>query len=156
MPSRQLIDDFLAQDHVAVVGVSRNPKHFANSVYRRLRDDGRGRTLHPVNAAADGAEVEGTPSFRSLADVPDPLDGVLVMVPAEAAADIVRDAVARGVPRVWLHKGAGPGSVTPEAIAVARQAGLDLVDGACPLMFDEPVTGIHRLHQFFVRGRLAA
>jgi uncharacterized protein len=156
MPSRHLIEQFLDQDRIAVVGVSRNPKEFANSVYRRLRDDGRGRTLYPVNSRAEGAEIEGATSFGSLAEVPEPLDGVLVMVPADAAADVVREAVTAGVPRVWLHKGAGQGSVSPEAVAVAREAGVDLVDGACPLMFDEPVGGIHRLHRLFVRRRLAA
>ena len=156
MPSRTLIDSFLDQENVAVVGVSRNPKDFANAVYRHLRDDGRGRTLYAVNRAADGAELEGRPSYRSLSDVPDPLDGVLVMVPAAAAAEVVRDAVARGVPRVWLHKGGGPGAVSDEAVAVAREAGVELVDGACPMMFGEPVRGIHRFHRFLAGRHIAA
>ncbi|MCD9624864.1 CoA-binding protein [Rhabdothermincola salaria] len=156
MPSRALIDSFLDQQHLAVVGVSRNPKDFANTVYRHLRDDGRGRTLYAVNAAADGAELEGRPSYRSLSEVPDPVDGVLVMVPAAAAAGVVRDAVDRGVPRVWLHKGGGPGAVSDEAVAVARDAGVELIDGACPMMFDEPVHGIHRFHRFLAGRRVAA
>lgn len=156
MPRRELIDRFLAQEHLAVVGVSRNGKEFANAVYRQLRDDGRGRTLYPVNANADGADIEGVPSYTSLAEVPDPVDGVLVMVPAEASAQVVRDAAERGIPRVWLHKGGGPGAVSDEAIAAAREADMELVDGACPMMFDEPVRGVHRLHRFFAGRRIAA
>lgn len=156
MPSLRLIQEFLDQPRIAVVGVSRNEKDFANSVFRRLRDDVRDRTVVPVNANADGAELEGTPSYRSLADLPEPVDGVIVMVPAAAAADVVRDAEAAGVPRVWLHRGVGSGAVSDEAVAVARDAGIDLVDGACPLMFDEPVHGIHRMHRFFVHRRIAA
>lgn len=154
MPSTQSIDRFLAQDHLAVVGVSRNAKEFTNAVYRRLREGGR--TLYPVNAAADGAPIEGDRSYRSLLDVPDPLDGVLVMVPAPAAAAVVREAIARGAPRVWLHRGAGKGSVSDEAVTLCREHGIDVVDGACPLMFEAPVAGIHRFHRFFVRRRLAA
>lgn len=156
MPSLRLIHEFLDQPRIAVVGVSRNDKEFANSVFRHLRDDGRDRTVVPVNANADGAPLEGVPSYRSLRDVPGPLDGVIVMVPAAAAADVVRDAVAAGVPRVWLHKGGGPGAVSDEAVAVAREAGVDLVDGACPFMFDEPVHGVHRFHRFFAGRRIAA
>src|SRR4051794_20844900 len=106
MPSKEVVGRFLAQEHIAFVGVSRNPKQFANAVYRALRDDGR--TLYPVNGAADGQPLEGDPSYAKLADVPDPVDGVIVMVPADQAADVVRDAIARGIPRVWLQKGFGP------------------------------------------------
>ena len=157
MPSTQLINDFLAQEHLAFVGVSRNPKDFANAVYRTLRDGGR--TIYPVNASAGGAIVEGARSYPSLADVPDPVDGVVVMVPADHSADVVRDAIARGIPRVWLYRGFGAGAVTDEAVELCRASGIDVVDGACPLMFEGAegkVGGIHRLHRFFAKRHFAA
>lgn len=152
MPSRAVIERFLAQDHLAFVGVSRDPKAFANSVYRAMRD--AGRTMYPVNPHV--ALVEGDRCYPSLADVPDPVDGVVVMVPADAAAGVVRAAIGRGIGRVWLHRGVGTGSVSAEALAVAAAHGLEVVDGACPLMFDGPVGGIHRLHRLLGRGRFAA
>lgn len=154
MPERKIIDDFLAQQHLAVVGVSRDSKQFANSVYRRLRDGGR--VLYPVNPSANGAPLEGDGSYRSLADVPDPVDGVLVMVPAALAAEVVQQAVARGIPRVWLHRGAGAGAVSAEAVKLCRDNGIAVVDGACPFMFDEPVRGVHKLHRLFSGRRIAA
>jgi predicted CoA-binding protein len=152
MPSKVSIEQFLAQEHIAVVGVSRSPKEFANAVATHLRSGGR--TVYPVNAAAD--EIDGQPCFRSVADVPDPLDGVLVMVPPDAARTVVEDCVARGVPRVWLHKGSGAGAVSPEAVARCREAGIDVVDGACPMMFAEPVAFFHKAHRWFWKGHLAA
>ncbi len=154
MPARKDIEDFLAQRHLAVVGVSRDSRQFANALYRRLRDGGR--TLYPVNAAAAGAPMEGDRSFTSLAGVPDPLDGVLVMVPFTASAEVVRQALARGVRRVWLHRGAGRGAVSEEAVRLCRDAGVPVVDGACPLMFEEPVRGVHRLHRAVAGRRVAA
>lgn len=154
MPERKIIDDFLSQRHLAFVGVSRDSKQFANTVYRRLRKDGR--TMYPVNAAASGQPLEGDQSYERLADVPDPVDGVVVMVPADTAADVVHQAAERGIPRVWLHRGAGEGSVSAEAVRVCRDSGIAVVDGACPLMFAEPVTGVHRFHRFFVGRRIAA
>lgn len=41
MPHRATIEDFLAQAHVAFVGVSRRSEQFPNAVYRQLRDGGR-------------------------------------------------------------------------------------------------------------------
>jgi predicted CoA-binding protein len=151
---RATIDDFLAQRHIAFVGVSRDSKQFANAVYRSLREPGR--TVYPVNTAADGHPLEGDTSYARLADVPDPVDGVVVMVPAEAAADVVRDAVDRGIPRVWLHRGIGKGSVSAEAVRICQESGVAHVDGACPLMFDEPVNGVHRLHRLLAGRRIAA
>jgi predicted CoA-binding protein len=152
MPSRAVIDDFLAQEHLAFVGASRNSKEFANSVYRKLRDGGR--TMYPVHREVD--EVEGDRAYRRLADVPDPVDGVVIMAPPDAVAEITREAIERGIPRVWLHRGAGQGPVPVEAVAMCRDASVPVVDGACPLMFEGHVGGVHRLHRYLVRRRIAA
>lgn len=152
MPSRAAIDDFLAQDHLAFVGASRDPKEFANSVYRKLRDGGR--TMYPVHREA--TEVEGDRAFAHLADVPDPVDGVVIMAPAGAEVDLTREALDRGIPRVWLHRGAGQGPVPAEAVALCEAAAVEVVDGACPLMFEGHVVGVHRLHRYLVRRRIAA
>ncbi len=154
MPDRATIEEFLVQPHLAFVGVSRDEKQFANAVYRRLRQGGR--VLYPVNASAAGAPIEGDRSYPALGAVPDPVDGVVVMVPATAAADVVRQAIARGIPRVWLHRGVGRGSVSDEAVGLCRDAGVRVVDGACPLMFEEPVRGVHSIHRFLARRKLAA
>jgi hypothetical protein len=37
--------------------------------------------------------------------------------------------------------------VSEEALAVAHEHGLEVVAGACPLMFLEPVGWIHRVHR---------
>ena len=153
MPTKEAIDDFLAQKHIAFVGVSRDSKEFANAVYRELRD--HGRTLYPVNAQATAATIEGDIVYHQLSSVPDPVDGVFVMVPAAEAADVVRDAIERRIPRVWLYHGIGPGSDSPEAVALGKNFGLSVVDGACPFMFDQPVRSVHRVHRLFAGRRIA-
>ncbi len=153
MPTQSAIDDFLSQDHLAFVGVSSDAKQFPNTVYREMRD--HGRTMYPVNRSAElEGTLEGDHAYRSLAEVPDPVDGVVVMVGADQAATVVREAIARGIPRVWLHRGIGRGSSSEEAVSLCRAEGIEVVDGACPLMFDEPVRGIHALHRSLSRRRL--
>ena len=148
MPSRAAIDGFLAGKHVAVVGVSRNSKQFANVVYRHMR--GAGYALYPVNPAA--GEIEGDVAYAQLRDVPDPIDGVLIMVNRAAAKQVVEDCVARGVERVWLHRGLGSaGALSDEAVAVCREEHVEVVAGACPLMFISPSRHIHWLHRQFAR-----
>lgn len=82
--------EFLAQHRFAVVGASDEADNFGRTVYGELRDHG-----DEVVAVHPSAEtVMGDPVLRRLADVPGPLDGVIVMVPRAAAVDLVREAPA--------------------------------------------------------------
>jgi predicted CoA-binding protein len=152
MPSRATIDEVLAQSDLAFVGVSRDPKQFANAVYRHLRDGGR--VMHPIHR--DAERIEGDPAVPSVADLPDGVGAIVVMLPADDALEVVRQAIDRGIPRVWLHRGIGRGADSPEAVAACREAGVAVVDGACPLMFVEPVGGFHRFHRALAHRRIAA
>lgn len=149
MPDMATIADFFDQRHIAVVGVSHNVKDFSRAVYRRLADGER--RLYPVTTSGTG-DIEGDRCFRSLAEVPAHLDGILVMVPAQRSAGVVREAIAQGVPRVWLHCGIGSDSVSADAVQLCRDHGIAVVDGASPLMFVQPFRGLHREHRA-LRGR---
>lgn len=132
MPTlKEAVSDFLAQRRIAIAGVSRDPKQPANANYRKLRD--KGHQVFAINPHA--AFVEGDPCYPSLRGLPRPVDAVLVFTPADTAAAIVRECAELHIPRVWMHQGMGPGSVSDEAVEVARQEGIAVIAGACPLMF---------------------
>jgi uncharacterized protein len=144
MISSTQAEEFLRHRDLAVVGASDDPRNFGRTVYRELRS--RGYQPVPVNPASE--TVEGDRCYPDLASVPGDLDGVIVMVGRDRAAQVVRDCAARGVPRVWLFRGiGGSGAVSDEAVAVAEELGIEIVAGACPLMFLEPVDWIHRVHR---------
>ena len=128
---REAADEFLAQRRIAVAGVSRDPKQPANLIYRRLRE--HGYDVLAVNPNA--SEVEGDRCFPTVASLPRAVDGVVVVTPPSESAQVVEDCAAAHVPRVWLHRGLGPGSATDEAVACAREHGLRVIPGGCPNMF---------------------
>jgi predicted CoA-binding protein len=142
MSDRRTIDDFLACRRLAVVGVSSNPTDFSRNLFRELLR--RGYDLVPVHPRA--VDIEGRRAVPTLRELRQPVDGALVMTPPRASADVVRDCAAAGIPRVWLHRGAGQGSVTTEAVALCREHGLACVPGECPFMFLRDTGWIHRLH----------
>jgi acyl-CoA synthetase (NDP forming) len=75
------------------------------------------------------------------------IDGAIVMVPAKASADVVRQCIDAGVRNIWLFKGVGgPGSTSAEATALCRDADVEVIDGACPLMFLDHAGWVHRFH----------
>jgi predicted CoA-binding protein len=139
-----MINRFLDLQRIAVVGVSRDRRQIANAIAHRLSDGGR--IVYAVNDAADTETLDGLPAVRHLAELPGPVDGVLVVVPAARAAAVVREALEVGITKIWLHRGLGPSAVSDEALALARGRA-EIVPGACPLMFLEPVRGVHRLHR---------
>jgi predicted CoA-binding protein len=151
MPSRAVIDEFLAQDRIAFVGASRDSKQFANSVYTHLRD--AGHTMIPVHPEADA--IEGDPAVHDVSDLPTDIGGIVVMLPPEAMTAMVARCLDAGVPRVWLHRGAGA-APPAEAVQACRDRGVPVVDGACPFMFVEPVGGVHKFHRWFARRRVTA
>jgi len=134
------VAEFLAGRRVAVAGVSRGSGSAANPVFRKLRDCGY--EVFPVNPNAK--EVEGTSCYPDLASVPGGLDGVVVATHPGASAEVVRQAAARGVPRVWLHRSFGPGSVSAAAVQECERSGIRCIVGGCPLMYCEPVDLGHR------------
>src|SRR5262249_23682814 len=102
MTTSEKIADFLAQTSIAVVGVSRGKGHFGNAACRTLRD--KGYRIHPVHREA--AEIDGMQRYRTVADVPGPVGGVLIVVPPSEAIEVIHDAAAAGITRVWRQQGA--------------------------------------------------
>jgi predicted CoA-binding protein len=151
---REDASSFLDLPRLAVVGASADERKFGNTIYRALRD--AGRTVVPVNTGEE--TVAGDPCYPSVKDVPGGIDGAIVMTPAASAAGVVRDCIDAGIRNVWLFKGiGGPGATSDEARQLCHDAGISTIDGACPLMFLEPVRGAHRFHRSIrhLRGAVA-
>ena len=111
----------------AVVGLTGNTARPAHSVAKRIRDD-LGMTIVPVNPK--GETVHGEPGFRTLAEVPAPLDVVDCFVNSRRVGAVVDQAIAVGAAAVWLQLGV----VDEDAAARAERAGLDVVMDTCPLI----------------------
>ncbi|MEO3742638.1 CoA-binding protein [Plantactinospora sp. B5E13] len=120
---------------IAVVGASRDPSKPAHSVPLQMQR--HGWQIIPVNPRAD--ELFGERVYRSLAEIPHPVDLVDVFRPAEDAVQVVRDAVAIGAPAVWLQLGI----VSAEARRIAEEAGVDYVEDRC-LAVERAVGGLSR------------
>ncbi|GHF74023.1 hypothetical protein FHX82_002077 [Amycolatopsis bartoniae] len=112
-----------AANTIAVVGLSRNPAKAAHSVPANLQ--AAGFRVIPVHPSAD--VLLGERVYRSLADIPEPVDLVDVFRPATEAPEIARQAVAIGAKTLWLQQGI----VSPEARRIAEEAGLTYVEDRC-------------------------
>jgi hypothetical protein len=59
--------------------------------------------------------------------------------------DTVRECVDLGITHVWMHRSLGPGSVSTDAATYAREHGVTVIAGGCPLMFRPTSDAGHRL-----------
>jgi|SRR6516225_3680687 predicted CoA-binding protein len=148
--SLEVIEEFLAQKRIAMIGLSRDPKHFSVYLFRELCE--RGYDVVPVNPQVK--EVLGRPCFANVRDVQPPVTGALLMTKPEVTESVVADCVAAGIPRVWMYRAGGKGAVSERAIAFCAEHGIQVVPGQCPFMF-LPSGGIHRVHGFLrkITGR---
>jgi acyl-CoA synthetase (NDP forming)/RimJ/RimL family protein N-acetyltransferase len=89
------IHRLLYPSSVAVVGASNDAGKIGNAVFHNLLRMGFGGPLYPVNP--DARHVGGVRAYRSVLDVPDDVDLVVVAVPAAAVAEVVAQCADRGV-----------------------------------------------------------
>jgi predicted CoA-binding protein len=108
---------------IAVVGASRDMAKVAHSVPRQILR--RGWHVIPVNPYAD--EIWGERCYRTLADIPEPVDLVNVFRPSADTPDVARQAVAIGAKAIWLQQDI----VSTESRAIAEAGGLDYVEDQC-------------------------
>ena len=139
--------DFLAQRRIAVAGVSREAQgHGGNYIYGRLKS--RGYEVFAVNPNAD--EIAGEPCFRSLDAIPGGVDAVVIATSPANTAAVVADCERLGISRVWMHLAGGSGSVDRAAVEAGRRAGITVIAGACPLMFDPTADFAHKCMRLFM------
>ena len=132
---------------VAIVGLSPDPLRPSNFIGFYLQR--HGYRIVPVNPKE--TEILGEPSFKSLTDIPFPVDVVDVFRKPEAVPDIARDAVAIGAKALWLQFGV----LSPEGAAIARDGGLDVVMDRC--MKVEHARHLGRMHWLgFNTGRVTS
>ena len=94
------MDFFFKPRGIALIGASANPDKGGFSILYNLIKGFKG-SIYPVNPKYE--EIEGLRCYRSVPEVPDPVDLAIVFVPAEATLVAVRDCAARGIPGVMIQ-----------------------------------------------------
>lgn len=141
MALKDQAEAFLAQKRIAVAGVSRTREDAANLIYRKLRDTGH--EVFPVNPNAES--FEGAVCYPSVKAIPGGVDGVVIITRPELTEQIVRDCADAGVKRVWMHNNTFvKSSVSAAAVDYCYEHDIEVIPGACPLMYCAPVDFGHK------------
>lgn len=120
---------------IAVVGASASRQKFGNKCVRAYRD--AGYQVYPVNPSEP--VIEGLPVFRTLAEVPAPLERIsvylpppltLALLPAIARAVTAGSTGSAAATEVWFNPGSADAAVLAEArrLGIAARPGCSIVD----------------------------
>jgi acyl-CoA synthetase (NDP forming) len=119
----------LAAESVAVVGASRRPESVGRAILRNIVSGGYAGRVYGVNPHA--RELEGVPCLPSAAELPEPVDLVVVCVPGPAVLDVAEGCGQRGVGALVVIT-SGLGSAGRAALlACCRRHGMRLVGPSC-------------------------
>jgi len=140
MTKKQMIDDFIAQKEIAIVGCSRDSKKFGSYVLKELK--GKGYNLHPVHRELK--ELDGYICYSSLNQLPDHVKTLILITPSDQTEVLVKEAADKGIQRIWMQQGAE----SKNAIRYCVENNISHVAGECIMMFAEPVNSIHKVHRF--------
>lgn len=146
-----LVNDFLAQKCIAVVGVSDKRESGCNMNYKKFK--AAGYRVYPVNPHQ--TTFDGGPCYPDLRSLPERPDGVFIFAKPAVTDSIVQQCGDLGIPRVWMHcmLGTKPGlaasktSVSAPAVEMCHARGITVIPGSCPAQFLKP-DPVHR----FMRG----
>jgi acetyl coenzyme A synthetase (ADP forming)-like protein len=126
---------FLGPRSVAVVGASRRRGTVAGELFHNLLAAGFNGPVYPVNPKA--AVVQSVLAYKSVLEVPGPVDLAVLVVPAPAVVQAARDCATKGV-RALVVISAGFAETGPEGaerqrelLAVCRAAGMRLIGPNC-------------------------
>jgi acyl-CoA synthetase (NDP forming) len=120
---------------IALLGISGRSENLMSRPLRYLVEHGYAGGVYPVNPNYD--ELVGQKCYPTLAEVPGPIDLVLVLVAADRVEDAVRQAAAVGAKAAVVYA-SGFAEVGPEGVAlqqrlaaVARETGVRVLGPNC-------------------------
>jgi uncharacterized protein len=124
---RETVDRMLEDTRTwAIVGLSGDQSRTAYWIAAALQRDGK--RIVPIHP--DAPTVLGEQGYRTLAEVPFPIDVVDVFRRSEAAGEFADEAVAVGAGGVWFQLGV----VDEQAFERTWAAGVPMVMDTCPLI----------------------
>ncbi|OGP50084.1 MAG: hypothetical protein A2Y79_07150 [Deltaproteobacteria bacterium RBG_13_43_22] len=120
---------------VAVIGASGVPFKWGNDVILSMQTAGYQGTIYPINPREE--KILGLPVYRTVLDVPDPIDLAVVSIRAEQVPQAMRECIQKGIKGAVLitagfaETGSRGQALQEEVTRIARQGGIRFVGPNC-------------------------
>ncbi len=102
-PDIGYMDKMFYPDSVAVVGASSNPTNIGRLIVQNLITWEYGGEVYPVNPK--GEDVLGLKGYKSVLDIPGPVDVAVAFVPARVVPEVMDECGRKGITRMAIPSG---------------------------------------------------
>ncbi|MGC8796176.1 acetate--CoA ligase alpha subunit [Thermodesulfovibrio sp.] len=134
MVNYPMLDFIFNPDSIAVVGASAEEKKVGNAVLKNLINGYSGK-IYPVNPSR--TQILSLPCYPSVSAIPDKVDLAIIVIPAKAVAETLKDCARAGVKGVVVitagFKEVGGDGVAreKEIVEIVRSSGMKMVGPNC-------------------------
>lgn len=129
------LDAIFNPKSIAVIGASTRPGTAGNDIFRNLLLSGFNGPVYPVNPKAP--HVMGVHAFKSVSDIPAPVEQAIIIVPAKAVLPTIEEAIRKGVKGLvvisagFKEVGAEGATLELQLRDTVRAAGVPLIGPNC-------------------------
>src|SRR6266851_1999547 len=122
------LDSFFAPDSIALIGASRDQEKIPGRLLSMLRKNAFPGKLYPINP--NYGDIDGLKCFSSIADVGQPIDLAIVIIPARAVLGALEQCAAVGVKNAviissgFAEEGGDSAAMQDAIVALAKKTGM--------------------------------
>ena len=91
----EVLTGLLRPKSIAIIGASSTPGKIGHTVVKNLIESGYEGGIYPVNPSTD--EILGLKVYKSVLDIPEPVDAAAITVPAKFVIDVAKECGEKGV-----------------------------------------------------------
>jgi acetyltransferase len=97
-----MLESFFNPKSIAVVGVSEDPKKLGSLIFNNVINANFSGKLYPINTRVGGKLLYNHTSYKSIKEIKEPIDLVIVVVAAKFCSGIVDDCIANGTKNISI------------------------------------------------------
>src|SRR3978361_1104604 len=122
------LDSFFAPDSIALIGASRDLEKIPGRLLSMLRKNEYPGKIYPINP--NYGDIDGLQCYPSIADVGEPIDLAIVIIPARAVLTALEQCAAAGVKNAviissgFAEEGGDSATMQDDIVALARRTGM--------------------------------
>ena len=97
-----MLESFFNPKSIAVVGVSEDPRKLGSLIFNNVINANFSGKLYPINTRVGGKVLYNHTSYKSIKEIKEPIDLVIVVVAAKFCSGIVDDCIANGTKNISI------------------------------------------------------
>lgn len=150
---KKIIESFINDKYIGLIGASRNPKKWGNIMQKELTK--KDYKVAPVNPNTD--VINGVNSFKTVNDLPSEVKNIIIALPANIINENINNITNSNIKRIWVSTRIKEKSTLDNIIKSTNDKGFEIIHGYCPMMFLTP-SGVHNFHKTILKlfGKLPA